>query len=45
VDDELISRTELTAMLFSIADLRADVRAIRKLLEEDGDGEAEEDDS
>jgi hypothetical protein len=44
MDDELISREELTATLFSIADIREDVRMIRKALEED-DGEAQEDDS
>jgi hypothetical protein len=36
---ELIDRDELTAMLFSIADLRVNVRAIRELLEEDAGGE------
>ena len=44
MDDELISREELTATLFSIADIREDVWMIRKALEED-DGEAQEDDS
>jgi hypothetical protein len=44
VDDELISRAELTATLFVIADIREEVRAIRRSLEED-DGEAEETDS
>jgi hypothetical protein len=44
VDDELISREELTATLFSIADIREQVRRIRRMLEED-DGEAEEADA
>jgi hypothetical protein len=42
VDEELVSRQELTATLFAIADIREDVREIRRLLEE-VDGEAEED--
>jgi hypothetical protein len=45
VDDELISRDELTATLFAIDDIRDEVREIRALLEEDGDGEAPEDDT
>ena len=40
----LISRTELTATLFAISDIRKDVERIKDLLEED-DGEAEEDDA
>lgn len=44
MDEELISREELTATLFAINDVRDDVREIRRLLEED-DGEAEEDDA
>jgi len=40
----LISREELTATLFSVADIRDDVGAIRRLLEE-ADAEAAEDDS
>jgi hypothetical protein len=44
MDDELASRDELTATLFAIADIREDVRRIRRLLEED-DGEAAQDDS
>jgi hypothetical protein len=44
VNDELLSREELTATLFAIADIREDVRAIRRLLEEE-DGEAPEDDT
>jgi hypothetical protein len=43
VDDDLIAREELTATLFAIVDIRADVRTIRELLEDD-DGEATEDD-
>ncbi len=45
MDDELIGRAELTATLFAINDLRDDVREIRRLLEEDDDGEAQEDDA
>jgi hypothetical protein len=44
VDDELLSREELTATLFTISDIAEDVRRIRKALEDD-DGEAEEDDA
>ena len=44
MDDELVSRAELTAMLFAIADIREDVRGIRRSLEED-DGETAQDDS
>jgi len=44
VDDELISRDELTATLFAINDIREDVREIRVWLKEEGDGEASEDD-
>jgi DNA-binding winged helix-turn-helix (wHTH) protein len=39
VDGELISRDELTATLFAINDIYVEVRSIRRLLEEDGDGE------
>jgi hypothetical protein len=39
VDEPLISREELTGTLFAIADIREDVREIRDLLSEDGDGE------
>jgi hypothetical protein len=46
VDSEaLISREELTATLFAIADIREDVRKIRLWLGEEEDGEAAEDDS
>jgi hypothetical protein len=44
VDDEVISRDELTATLFAIQDIRLDVRGIRDLLEDD-DGEAGEEDA
>jgi hypothetical protein len=44
VDEELISLEELTSTLFAIADIRDDVRAIRRTVEED-DGEAPEDDA
>jgi hypothetical protein len=43
--EPLISREELTATLFAINDIRDDVREIRRLLEEEGDDEAPEDDS
>jgi hypothetical protein len=45
MDPDLVSRDELTATLFAIQDIRADVRRIRDLLEEEGDGEAREDDA
>jgi hypothetical protein len=45
VDSDLISREELTATLFSIADIRESVRDIREWLIEGDDGEAEEVDS
>jgi DNA-binding winged helix-turn-helix (wHTH) protein len=45
VEDELISRDELTATLFAINDIRNEVLEIRRLLEEEGDGEAPEDDA
>ena len=38
-NEPLISREELTGTLFAIADIRGDVREIRGLLSEDGDGE------
>ena len=45
-DEQLISRPELTAMLFAIADIRTDVGEIRDWLKEEGnDGEAPEEDS
>ena len=44
MNDDLISRQELTATLFSIADIREEVAKIRRVLEEDN-GEAEEDDA
>jgi hypothetical protein len=45
VDTDLLSRDELTATLFAVNDIREDVREIRRLLEEEGDGEAPEDDA
>ena len=39
--DELISRSEVTAMLFTFADINANVERILRLLE-DSDGEQEE---
>jgi hypothetical protein len=45
VDSELISREELTATLFAINDIREEVQQIRRLLEEEGNGEAPEDDA
>jgi hypothetical protein len=45
VDNELISRDELTATLLAIHDIREEARRIRRLLEEEGDGEAPEDDA
>lgn len=43
MDEDLISREELTATLFAIADIREDVRKIRRAVDEEDDGEAEED--
>jgi hypothetical protein len=45
--EAVIHRDEVTAMLFAIADINANVRAIRELLEEDrgGEGELPEDDA
>ena len=45
MDDDLISREELTATLFAIHDIRKEVGRIRRLLEEEADGEAPEDDA
>jgi hypothetical protein len=39
--DELISRSEVTAMLFTFADINANVERIVELLEDDQDGEQE----
>jgi hypothetical protein len=45
-EEPLISREELTAMLFGIADIRRDVREIRIWLKNgEDDGEAPEDDA
>ncbi len=44
-EEALVSREELTAMLFAIADSRQDVREIRNWLKEEGDGQEPEDDS
>jgi hypothetical protein len=40
--EELISRSEVTAMLFTLADINANVDRIVRLLEEGADGEEEE---
>jgi hypothetical protein len=45
VDPEFLSREELTATLFAIADIRRDVHDMRNWLLEEDNGEAEEDDS
>jgi hypothetical protein len=45
VDQDVISRDELTATLFAIQDIREDVQGIRDLLEDEEDGEAREDDA
>jgi hypothetical protein len=39
--DELISRSEATVMLFTLADINANVDRIVRLLEEGADGEEE----
>jgi hypothetical protein len=43
--EPLISREELTGILFVIADIREDVRDIRNWLIEEDDGEAPEENS
>lgn len=43
--EPLIHREELTAALFAIIDLRADVASILELLREEDDGETPEDDA
>jgi hypothetical protein len=40
--EELISRREVTAMLFAFADINANVDRILRLLEDGNDGEQEE---
>jgi hypothetical protein len=40
--EELISRREVTAMLFAFADINANVERILRLLEDGNDGEQEE---
>jgi hypothetical protein len=45
MDEDLISRGELTATLFAIQDIQEDVQAIRKWLEDEEDGEASKDDA
>ena len=45
MDPDVISRDELTATLFAINDIREDVHEIRRLLEDEDDGEAREDDA
>ena len=37
--EPIVYREEVTAMLFAVADINANVRAIRSLLEEDDGGE------
>jgi hypothetical protein len=45
-DEELISRAEVTAMLFTFADINANVERIVRLLEgDDGEEEATEENS
>jgi hypothetical protein len=44
VDDELVSREEVTRYLFAVLDIREDLNAIRYLLEDD-DGETPETDT
>lgn len=45
VDEDLISRGELTATLFAIQDIRQDVHEILNRLEDEDDGEAPEADA
>jgi hypothetical protein len=44
-EEPLLSREELTATLFAIADIREDVREIRRWLKEEGYGEEAENES
>jgi hypothetical protein len=41
---ELLSREELTEYLFTVQDMKRDLRRIRRLLEDEEDGETSEDD-
>jgi hypothetical protein len=41
-NDELIARSEVTAMLFAVADINRNVAKIVRLLEDEEDGEEEE---
>ena len=45
MDEDLISRGELTATLFAIQDIRYDVHDILNWLEDEGDDEAPEEDA
>jgi hypothetical protein len=40
--EELVSRSEVTAMLFTFADINANVERIVRLLEHEGNGDEEE---
>ena len=40
--DDLISRSEVTAMLFTLADINPNVERIVRLLEDRGNGDEEE---
>jgi hypothetical protein len=42
VDGELITRSEVVALLFKVSDIAESLERIEKLLEEDDDGEADE---
>ena len=42
MDDELVSREEIVGLLFTVTDILVDVGAIRRLLEEEDDEEADE---
>jgi hypothetical protein len=44
-DEPILSREELTATLFAIADIRQDVREIRGWLKEEDNGQGPEDES
>ena len=43
MDDELISREEVVALLFNVSDMAASLEAIEALLGGDGEGEEEAD--
>lgn len=45
MDQPLLSRDEVSQMLFAILDIRENTKRIRDILEEDGDGEDAEEEA